>query len=97
MPKTANDPFAVANAKPNFAGRHAAVVTPSDTVDLPSTTKAIWIGATGNLAVIMADDVDTAPVTFNGVPAGTMLNVQARRVMATGTTVTAGNVVALWG
>ncbi len=89
MPKTAVDPFAVTNAQPNFAGRHAAVVTPSDTTDLPTVTKSIWVGGAGNLALILADDVDTAPVTFNAVSAGTMLQMQARRVMATNMTATA--------
>ena len=34
--------------------------------------------------VILADDGDSAPITFDTVPAGTLLQVQVRRVKAWG-------------
>lgn len=78
----------------------AAVVTPSDTVDIPYvggdtyTNKwpcVLYIGGAGNIRVLTAGGDD---VTFNGVVAGTFLPVQVVRVFSTGTTAT--NIVATW-
>ncbi len=66
-------------------------VTPNDAADLPSIPKALYVGNGGNI-VLRGKDSD-APVTFIAVPAGTQLQVRARRIMATGTT--ASNIVAL--
>jgi hypothetical protein len=67
-------------------------VTPADGVLLPTTSRMIWVGGAGNLAVMLAGD--TEPVTLAGVAAGTMLPLRVHRVMATNTTAT--NIVALW-
>lgn len=68
----------------------AAAITPSDTVDLPSQAKAIYVGGAGDvLATIGGTDV-----TFKAVPVGTVLHITATRVKATGTTAT--NLVALY-
>jgi len=78
----------------------AAVVTPSDTVDIPyvggdGTTPSwpcvLYIGGAGNLRVLTEGGDD---ITFNGVVAGTFLPVNVVRVFATGTTAT--NIVATW-
>jgi hypothetical protein len=78
----------------------AAVVTPSNTVDIPyvggdGTTPSwpcvLYIGGAGNIRVLTAGGDD---VTFNGVVAGTFLPVQVVRVFSTGTTAT--NIVATW-
>lgn len=69
----------------------AVAVTPNDTNDLAYTSRALWIGGGGNVAVILADD--TNPVTFSGVPAGTLLPLRVKRVRSTGTTAT--NIVAV--
>lgn len=61
-------------------------ITPSDTVDLPGLTEALWIGATGDIAVVMANNV--MPVVIAAVPAGSWLPLTARRINATGTTAT---------
>lgn len=102
MPKTALDPFFATSSEPNFAGRHAAVVTPSDTQDLPVVTKQLWINNTGTaaavVAVVMADDPDGASVLL-GAPVGvTQYTAQIRRVMVTGTTPSfPGTITANWG
>ncbi|MGE8367006.1 spike base protein, RCAP_Rcc01079 family [Cupriavidus sp.] len=70
----------------------AAVVTPSDTAVLDPPTKSLYIGTTGDLTVVLADDTTT--VTFTQVPAGTVLPVMVKKVMATGTAAT--NIVALY-
>lgn len=78
----------------------AALVTPSNTVDIPyvggdGTTPSwpcvLYIGGAGNIRVQTAGGDD---VVFTGVLAGTFLPVQVTRVFATNTTAT--NIVALW-
>lgn len=78
----------------------AAVVTPSNTVDIPSVSTqdgsgnngcVLYIGGDGDLAVITAGG-DT--VTFVGLLAGTFFPVQVTRVLVTGTTAT--DIIALW-
>src|SRR5262245_39972441 len=93
--KTATDPFFGTNNEPIQAGRNAAAVTPSDTADLVHVTSAIYVGAAGNLTVVMANErSDASTVTFAAVPVGTVLQLQVRRIMLTGTT--ANNIVAIW-
>lgn len=94
MPKTANDPFFAVSTEPNYAGRHAIAVTPSDTADLPVITKQLFVAVGGTVAVIFADDPDSGSVSLGTQAAGVTLVVQVRRVMATGTSAT---VVAVWG
>jgi len=73
---------------------YAAAVTPSDTDNLAQITRKIYIGGTGNLAVIMTGDVTNTPVVFSALPVGTVLDIRVKRVMSTDTTAT--NIVALW-
>lgn len=62
----------------------AVAVVPSDgTVFVPSS---IYVGGAGAVAVMPADGV--GPVTFSGVPAGSVLPVLVTMVYATGTTST---------
>lgn len=73
---------------------NAVAVTPSDTVDLTSPAKALYVGVTGDVTVIPLGS--GAAVTFPAVPAGTILPVECRRVNATNTAATAGEIVALY-
>lgn len=61
-----------------------AAITPSDTVGYPEAA-GIYIGGTGN--VVLLDAIGTV-LTFNGVPAGTILPIKNARVNATSTTAT---------
>lgn len=67
-------------------------VSPSDTVDLPGITRAIYVGTGGDVEVMMA--ADNAVVIYVGVVAGTMLPIRARRVLAGNTT--ASNIVGVF-
>ena len=69
----------------------AAAITPSDTVDLPWITRAIYVGGAGDVKVDMGDSGTAIP--FTAVPVGTVLPIRVKRVYATGTTAT--NLVAL--
>jgi len=72
----------------------AAVISPSDTANIP-LTRGIWIthNGSGNIKVRMANGDD---VTFNWHAATTIfLPIRCYRVFATGTT-TAANFVAMY-
>jgi hypothetical protein len=88
--------------KENFRGqtmvdgpaRFASAIVPSDTLPVTvgpggSYAKALFVGVSGNLAIIAASDQSNSglgtPVTFQNVPVG-WFPVQVRAVMATGTT-----------
>lgn len=70
---------------------NAAAVTPNDSTDLTYTSRAIFVGGAGNLAIIMAGG---QTVTFVGVQAGAIIPIRASRVMSTNTTAT--SIVAVW-
>jgi hypothetical protein len=66
---------------PMFPG-DAAAVTPSDTQDLPEPS-IIYVGNVGAVKVTTAQGTE---VTFIGVPSGSVIPVQVRRVWSAGTT-----------
>jgi hypothetical protein len=78
------------SANATVSAHSALAVTPSDSTILP-TTRALFVGTTGNVAVVMAEDENT--VTFSSVPVG-IFPIQVIKVMSTNTT--ASNIVALW-
>jgi len=63
----------------------AQAITPSDSLALPRVTRAIYVGGTGNLRVMMRSG-DVA--SFAGVQAGMVYPLRVAQVMATGTTAT---------
>lgn len=69
----------------------AAAVTPHDSTNFSSMTRALYVGVTGNVTVVMKSG---AVVLFSAVPVGTILPVRCSRVNATGTT--ASGIVALF-
>lgn len=76
---------------PDAPARKAVAVTPSDSVDLAPYAKALFLGGGGDVVLIPAGG-DTA-VTLKAHGPG-YVAVQARRVLATGTT--AQHIVALF-
>lgn len=66
-------------------------VTPSDSADLTNESRGLYVGGAGNVAVTMKDGT---PLTFVGVPAGSLLPIRVSRVKATNTTAT--SIVALY-
>ncbi|ODP39258.1 spike base protein, RCAP_Rcc01079 family [Sphingomonas turrisvirgatae] len=67
-----------------YPSRRVAAVTPHDSNALADVPKALYVGTGGNIALRAIDD--SADVTFNNVPNGTILAVRASHVRATGTT-----------
>ena len=73
---------------PSLSGpaAHAFAVTPNDSSDLSETTRALYVGTAGSVAVVMASG---ASVSFGTIASGTVLPVRVTRVLATGTTASA--------
>jgi hypothetical protein len=69
----------------------AAAITPDDAAELGHATRAIWVGGGGDLRLRL---LGGAVVTLAAVPAGSLLPLRARQVLADGTTATA--LVGFW-
>jgi hypothetical protein len=73
----------------NFQGglqsppRNAFGIAPSDTLELPLVTRAIYVGGAGDLTLRLAGD--TAAQIIKAVPVGAMLPLRVRQIYATGT------------
>jgi hypothetical protein len=68
----------------------ATALSPSDTVNLTSGFKSLYVGGAGDITLVTYSD---EVVTFVGVLAGSILPVVGYRVNSTGTTAT--SIVAL--
>lgn len=72
------------------SGRDFAAITPSDSTDYLTGAgflpKALYVGGAGN--VVVRDWGDQNTLTFTAVPAGTILPIRPRKIMAA-TTATA--------
>lgn len=84
------DTFSTYSASLEGPADNIAAVTPSDSVDLTTIPRALWVGGEGNLKVTAKGG---GTETFLSVPVG-WFPVRARRVFATGTTAT--NIIAVW-
>lgn len=60
-------------------------VTPSDSVDLGTIPRGIYVGVSGDLA---CHDADGDSVTFVNLASGVLHPLSVRRVLVTGTTAT---------
>lgn len=78
-PDASSNPFA-----------NCAVVTPSDSADLATESRALWVGVEGNVKITT---IGGSTETFVAVPVGWFPG-RVRRVWATGTTAT--SIIAVW-
>lgn len=67
----------------------AVAITPDNDDNLVFVTRAIYVGGAGNLSVLMRTG---GAVTFNNLPAGTLLPIRVSRVLESST---ATNIVGL--
>jgi hypothetical protein len=74
-----------------YPAESAYEVTPSNTTDLPSPTRGIYVGNTGNVRVQMKGG---QVVDFVALAAGVIHAIQAVRIHSSGTTAT--NILALY-
>jgi len=73
----------------------AAALTPNNGVDLsPNSPRGLYVGGGGDVTVVMFNNPDGETVLFAAVPAGSILPIRVKRLMATGTTAT--SIVALY-
>lgn len=68
----------------------AVAVTPSDTTNIQSPARYLYVGAGGNLNIV--PEFNGTPVLLTGVPTGFVLYASVARVNSTGTT--ASNIIA---
>jgi hypothetical protein len=85
-----SDPFSNHESGLTSPIRNTAAVTPNDSVDLPTVSRALYIGTGGTITVTMQGGMVEE---FVGVLAGIWYPYSVKRVWATGTT--AGSIVAL--
>jgi hypothetical protein len=94
MAKTALDPFFATSVDPIEAARRGAAVTPSDTTDLVHVTSTLIVtivsGGTGITVIFAGAATDTETCLITLAPGTYQLNLQVRRVMATGTALGTG-------
>lgn len=70
----------------SFSAVKCFAITKNDSADLAFVTRGIYVGGSGDLAVIL--DADSSAVTFVGLAAGVIHPLAVKRVMSTGTTAT---------
>ena len=87
------DKFSKSYSSINGPMTKAAVVSPSNTVDLTQTSRAIYVGVTGDIQVTFSGDAAGTSVILKAVPVGMMREVRIARVWLTGTTAT--NIISL--
>lgn len=80
------DQFASQPLTLNSPAERAFAISPHDTNPLALTTRAVWVGTTGDLAALLVGD--TTAVTFVNVPDGTLMPIRAKLVLDTGTDAT---------
>jgi hypothetical protein len=85
------DPFDSVTDNLISPARNAFSILPDDTIDLPSATKAVYVGTGGDIAVQLIDSEQD--VVFSNVPTGSILAIRIVAVRANGTT--ASNLVGL--
>lgn len=79
------------DAVPSGPGISGVAITKSDTTTYSPPFRGVYVGVTGDLAVMMAHD--SIAVTYVAVPAGSLLPICVKQIMSTGTT--AGSIVGI--
>ncbi|TRD11665.1 hypothetical protein FGU71_07150 [Erythrobacter insulae] len=77
------DPFKNSSDSLLTPAKTAFAIIPNDTTDLPTATKAVYVGS-GGAVTLRAVDAD-ADVTFTNVPSGSILPVRVQAVRESST------------
>jgi hypothetical protein len=77
-----NDRSGLSMLEPSGDG---VVLTKSDTDELVTKTRALYVGGAGDLNVVMSSG---RTVLFSAVPAGTVLPIKIKQLLSTSTTAT---------
>lgn len=79
-----NDPFRYLTDSPMSPAEQCFEITPSDSQDLPTPTKALFIGEGGDVALVTLRG--NSEITFRNLQSGSILDVRVKAVRASGTT-----------
>ena len=80
------DRFSTDDVRLDHPFMEGVAITVSDSTVLDQTTRALWVGTTGNVHVKMAGyDGSNNEITLVNVPNGTLLNLRVDKVFATDT------------
>lgn len=79
------DPFAAHVAGLTAPATRPEVISPSDSEELATVTRGLYVGQTGNIRLRLLSG-DT--VTFANMQGGVLYPIRVRQVFATGTTAT---------
>lgn len=82
------DTFSRFSTKIDSPARKGFAVTTADGADLTTVTRALYVGATGDVRCELVGDTPGTTVTLVAVPAGSFLPLRIRKIWATGTTAT---------
>jgi len=80
-----SDNFAKHYTELNSPAQDAFVISKSDSANLTFSTRAIYVGGGGDVAITTVKGTN---VTFANVAGGSILPVRAQKVLSTGTTAT---------
>ncbi|MEM6382425.1 MAG: hypothetical protein AAF739_07115 [Pseudomonadota bacterium] len=78
-----SDPYGGHTSGLESPASDAFVITPADGTPLPQTTRAVYVGSGGDIAVTTKAGTS---VVLTAVPSGTILPIRLSAVSATGTT-----------
>lgn len=79
-------PQGIMDNVPSGPATSARTITISDTTSYSPPFRGVYVGGTGDLAVMMAQD--NVAVTFKAVPAGSLLPICVSQILSSGTTAT---------
>lgn len=80
------DPYQYATAHIQNPITNAFSISPSNTTDLPVTTRSVYIGSSGDLRVTLKDMPDGTFVTYKNMIEGLSYPLRIKRVFSSGTT-----------
>jgi hypothetical protein len=64
---------------------NAEAISPSDSSELSTVSRALYVGGAGNISVVM---LGGQAITLTAVPVGAILPIRVKQVKSTGTTAT---------
>lgn len=79
-----NDPFKYLTDSPMAPAEQCFEILPSDSQDLATPTKALYVGEAGDIALVTLRG--DSEIIFRNLPSGSVLDVRVKAVRATGTT-----------
>lgn len=86
-----DNPYGMTPDEQSFA-RAGDEITPSDSADLASVSKGLWIAAEGTVRFTPVGAEDGAYITSGTLAAGTIVPYLVKRVWLTGTTATVASI-----